>query len=179
MKAFFLSVIALISLQLQAAALHEVPFKAIEGQTLSLKSYKGKTLLIVNIATQCGYTPQLEGLEKLYAKYKSRNFLILGFPSNDFGGQTPESAPEVKRFCKVKYGVNFPLMEKTTVKGPDKHPLFQALLSASEDSSEIKWNFEKFLVQKDGKVIRRFSSKIKPTDPSLVNAIETALKQED
>jgi len=140
-----------------------------------LKDYKGKTVLVVNIATRCGYTPQLESLEKLYGKYKDKNFVVLGVPSNDFGGQTPENDKDVAKFCKLNYGVTFPLAPKTVVKGQDKDPFIKALLEQTSDESEIGWNFEKFLINKDGKLVGRFKSSVKPDDKELQNKIESQL----
>ncbi len=144
---------------------------------MNMNDYKGKTLLVVNIATQCGYTPQLKGLEQLYQKYKSNGLEILGVPSNEFGGQTPEENTEVKKFCELNYGVTFPLTEKVMVKGEDKHPMIAELISQSSDKSEIAWNFEKFLVDSHGKLIARYSSKEKPLDSELEKTIAETLKK--
>jgi glutathione peroxidase len=159
---------------MSAHPLDNQTIKNIGGQALDLTQYKNKNILIVNIATQCGYTPQLKGLESLYQKYKEKNLVVIGIPSNDFGGQTPEAAQEVKKFCELNYGVTFPLSEKVTVKGEAKHPLIAALIEASGNNDDIAWNFEKFLVQaKDGQVLR-FKSSVKPDDQSLISAIEKA-----
>lgn len=153
---------------LSAKNLHSIKINKIGGKkAMDLQEYKRKTLLVVNIATQCGYTPQLEGLEALYQKYKSKNFEVLGVPSNEFGGQTPEENQEVKKFCKLNYGVSFPLTEKIQVKGDDKHPMMKNLIEQSEGSKEIGWNFEKFLVDSEGQLVARYDSKMKPTDSDL------------
>lgn len=146
--------------------------KSIDGETMDLNAYKGKTILFVNIATKCGYTPQLKGLETLYQENKDKNFLVVGLPSNDFGGQTPEVGKDVKKFCALNYGVTFPLTEKLVVKGDKKHPFVAKMIQDSGDSSEIGWNFEKFLVDKKGKVVKRFKSSVKPDDKQLVELIQ-------
>ena len=145
---------------------------SINGSKLDLNAYKGKPVLVVNIATQCGYTGQLDGLEKLHDKYKDKGLVVLGIPSNDFGGQTPESEADVAKFCKMNYGVSFPLTAKTDVKGADKHPIVKSLIGSGD---EIAWNFEKFLVGKDGSVKGRYKSAVKPDDSELIKAIESNL----
>jgi glutathione peroxidase len=157
MKWIFL---ALFSLSAQASSLYEIKLDPIRGKSYPLKNYEGKLVLVTNIASRCGYTPQLEGLQKLYTDYKDKGLVILGFPSNEFGGQTPESDVKMGEFCKLNYGVTFPLMKKTNVKGASKHPLFKALVN----KSEIQWNFEKFLISKDGKVLERFPSSVTPEE---------------
>jgi glutathione peroxidase len=140
-----------------------------------IKDYKGKTVLVVNIATRCGYTPQLESLEKLYSKYKDKNFVVVGIPSNDFLSQTPENDTEIAKFCKLNYGVTFPLAPKIIVKGKEKDPFIRALLDQTPDKSEIGWNFEKFLISKEGKLVGRFKSSVKPEDKELQSKIESIL----
>lgn len=141
----------------------------------TLNEYKGKPVLIVNIATQCGYTKQLDGLEKIYAKYKSKGLVVLGIPSNDFGGQTPEADGDVKKFCKLRYGVTFPLTTKQVVKGESKHPLIAQLIAADGKAQEIAWNFEKFLLDKNGKLVARYKSSVEPDNADLVKSIEKSL----
>lgn len=141
----------------------------------TLGEYKGRPILLVNIATQCGYTKQLDGLEKIYAKYKDKGLVVLGIPSNDFGGQTPEQDADVKKFCKLRYGVTFPLTTKQVVKGDNKLPLIQKLITAGGSSEEISWNFEKFLINKKGELAARFKSSVEPQSAELVTAIEKAL----
>lgn len=158
-----------------AGSIHSEKINNIGGKAMDLSEYKGKPVLLVNIATKCGYTPQLEGLEALYKKYKDQGLVVVGIPSNDFGGQTPESDEGVKQFCKLNYGVSFPLTAKTVVKGKDKHPLIQNLLEQAKDKSEIGWNFEKFLIDKDGKLVERFSSSVKPEDKQLSEKIASLL----
>lgn len=148
----------------------------IQGDQLKLDAYKGKPVLVVNIATQCGYTPQLKGLETLYQKYKDKGFVVVGVPSNDFGGQTPEDNKDVKKFCELNYGVTFPLTAKTVVKGDKKDPWVTSLIQQSKDKKEIGWNFEKFLMGPDGQLVERFSSGTKPEAPELTQKIESLLK---
>ena len=139
--------------------------KNIYGRTVSMKEYEGKVIVVVNTASKCGFTPQYEGLEKLYQKYKDRGLVILGFPCNQFGKQEPGSAEEIKEFCQVNYGVSFPLFEKIKVNGRKTHPLFKFLKSALPGSifgSKIKWNFTKFVINKKGVPVKRFAPTAKP-----------------
>lgn len=145
------------------------------GVALDLAEYKGKVVLVVNIATRCGYTGQLDGLEKIYKKFKDKGFVVLGVPSNDFGSQTPEGNDEVKKFCKANYNVSFPLTAKVVVKGPQKDPLFKWLTKTEKGETEIAWNFEKFLVDRNGKLISRFSSGVEPEEAQIMTAINAAL----
>lgn len=158
-----------------ADSIYAHKIKSIDGKDIDLSTYKGKTLLIVNTASQCGYTKQYDGLEALYRKYKGKGFVVMGFPSNDFGGQEPGSNEEIKQFCQTKFSVDFPMFSKGPVKGAEKQPLFQTLTANAPEKGEIKWNFEKFLVSPDGKVVGRFDSKVTPEDPKLLRAIETHL----
>jgi glutathione peroxidase len=152
--------------------LHQLHARTLEGQDRSLADFKGKVVLVVNTASECGFTPQYEGLEKLWDKYQGKGLVVAGFPSNDFGQQEPGSASEIGAFCKKRYGVSFPLFEKSVVKGKDASPVFKFLASKGEP----KWNFHKYLVGKDGAVIAAFPSDVAPEDPTLVKAIESALK---
>lgn len=158
-----------------ALGLYDHKVKSIDGQEVPLSNYKGKALLIVNTASQCGYTPQYDGLEALYAKYKSKGLEVLGFPSNDFGAQEPGSNAEIKKFCQTRFKVDFPLFAKGSVKGPEKQPLYKTLTALAPTQGEVKWNFEKFLISPDGKVVGRFESKVTPEDPALLKAIESHL----
>jgi len=147
------------------------------GDTVKLSSYSGKVLLIVNVASKCGNTPQYEDLEEIYKTYKSKGFEILAFPCNDFGNQEPSSNEEIKNFCTTNYGVTFKLFDKINVKGDNKVPLYKKLTDNSiTGTSEIKWNFEKFLVSKDGSIVARFPTKVKPTDSVITDFIEKELK---
>jgi glutathione peroxidase len=153
---------------------HEFTLNSIDGKPAPLAAYQGKVVLIVNVASRCGFTPQYAGLEALYEKYKDRGFVILGFPANNFGGQEPGTNEEIKTFCSSKYNVTFPMYAKISVKGDDKAPLYQFLTAAT--GSEIQWNFTKFLVDKNGKVVARFEPKVTPESPEVTEAIEKALR---
>ena len=143
------------------------------GQSQSLCQYEGKVLLIVNTASKCGYTPQYEGLEALYRKYKDRGLVVIGFPSNDFGGQEPGTNKEIAEFCRTTYGVQFPLYEKTTVTALDRNPLYLELVKAT--GQKPKWNFHKYLVDRNGKAVASYVSDVEPQSKELVSRIETLL----
>jgi glutathione peroxidase len=167
----------LFAMSAAAADLQTIPLKDIDGKDTSLKAYEGKTLLLVNVASKCGFTPQYEGLEALYRKFKDRGLVVLGFPCNDFGSQEPGTEAEIKTFCSSKYDVTFPLFSKLHVKGAEQHPLYAALTGPESSApGPVKWNFGKFLVGKDGKLISRYDSGTKPDDAKLLEAIEQALK---
>lgn len=166
------ALIAVMSL-LAASSVHEFKMNSIDGKPVSLSDYKGKTVLFVNVASKCGYTPQYKGLESLYRKYKDKGFVIVGVPANNFGAQEPGSDEDIKTFCSRNYDVTFPLLSKVSVKGSDMTPLYSYL---TQTGGDVKWNFTKFLVGKDGKVIERFESKVEPESPELTHAIEAALK---
>ncbi len=155
-------------------ALYTIQAQTIDGEKVSLDSYRGKVLLIVNVASRCGFTSQYAGLQELYEKYKGRGLVVLGFPSNDFGGQEPGTESEIKAFCTNSYGVSFPMFSKVTVLGPTKHPLYR-LLTAQTGGADVRWNFEKFLIDPAGGVVARFGSSTTPTDQALVSALEKAL----
>ena len=162
-----------------ASNVYEFTMNSIDGQPLPLANFKGKVLLIVNVASFCGFTPQYEGLEAVYEKYQDQGFVIAGFPANNFGAQEPGTNEEIKTFCSRKYNVKFPIYSKISVKGEDKAPLYQFLTDPASNpktGGEIKWNFTKFLVDRNGKVIARFESAVKPDSPEVVSAIEKALK---
>ena len=157
-------------------SVHDFKVKTIDGKEASLADYRGKTLLIVNTASQCGYTPQYAGLEALYEKYRDRGFTVLGFPSNDFGAQEPGTNAEIKTFCELRYRTTFPLFSKIPVKGPAADPLYRYLTGLpGKQGGEVTWNFNKFLVGPDGKVIEHFDSKVDPMSPELSAKIEKAL----
>lgn len=166
-----------LSVSTAAGPLQDIPLKDINGKATSLKDYQGKVVLLVNVASQCGYTRQYKPLESTYRKYKDQGFVILGIPSNDFGGQEPGTPEEIKAFCTSKFDVTFPLLEKVKVKiGPGQSPLYAALTGPSAAfPGEVKWNFGKFLVGRDGKVIARFESADEPDSPKVTGAIEKAL----
>jgi glutathione peroxidase len=159
---------------LAATSIHEFTMKDIDGKQMPLKSLQGKVVLVVNVASQCGYTPQYAGLEALYRKYKDRGLVIVGVPANNFGSQEPGSDEEIKQFCSRKYSVTFPMLSKVSVKGSDTAPLYQYLTATQ--GGDVRWNFTKFLVGKDGKVISRFEPGVKPESAELAAAVESALK---
>jgi glutathione peroxidase len=156
--------------------LQDIPLNDINDHPTSLKAYSGKVVLLVNVASKCGFTPQYTALEAIYNKYKDKGLVIVGVPSNDFGGQEPGSAEEIVTFCKSKYDVTFPLMAKIHVVGAEKHPLYAALTGPdSAFPGEVKWNFQKFLIGRDGVLVGRFMSQVKPDSTEITQAIETAL----
>jgi glutathione peroxidase len=156
--------------------LAEIPLKTIRGDDASLADYAGKVLLIVNVASKCGLTPQYEKLEKLYRDYRDQGLVVLGFPANEFAGQEPGTNAEIESFCTTNFGVDFPMFEKIVVKGADIHPLYAGLIAQSDTpDAEIQWNFEKFLVGRSGHVAARFSPRTEPDDPDLIAAIEATL----
>lgn len=176
-------------------SLYDIPVSTINGEGTTLADHRGEVLLVVNVASKCGLTPQYEALEKLYETYRGQNFAVLGFPANDFGGQEPGTNEEIQSFCSLNYQVQFPLYSKIVVTGPDKHPLYQALIAAQPETEgrasmeamlhgynieptaapEVVWNFEKFLIGRDGKVARRFAPDTAPDDARLIAAIEAEL----
>ena len=156
--------------------LAEIPLKDINGGETSLKAYQGQVLLIVNVASKCGYTPQYKSLEATYRKYKDKGLVVLGFPCNDFGAQEPGSNAEIKAFCSSKYEVTFPLFDKLHVKGTEQHPLYSALTGKSSPfPGDIKWNFGKFLVGRDGRILKRWDSNVTPDSQAITQEIEAAL----
>jgi glutathione peroxidase len=166
---------ALSAVSFGASNAYEFTMTAIDGKPAQLGAFKGKVTLIVNVASQCGYTPQYSALEAVYEKYRDQGFVIAGFPANNFGGQEPGTNAEIKQFCDRKYSVKFPMFSKISVVGPEKAPLYQFLTAAA--GPEVQWNFTKFLVDKNGKVIQRFDSAVEPDSPEVIAAIEAALKK--
>jgi glutathione peroxidase len=180
-----------------STSIHDIPVRRITGEDTNLGEYKGKVLLVVNVASKCGLTPQYEALEKLYRNYRDRGLVVAGFPANDFRGQEPGSNAEIETFCTSNFGVDFPLYEKITVVGEGKHPLYKELIAAQPKATstsevhfseklkghgiepttepEILWNFEKFIVDRKGKVTARFAPNTTPDDPALVKALEAEL----
>jgi glutathione peroxidase len=172
----FFTLLMATTLAAEDSNLYSIPLKDIDGKETSLKAYAGKTLLIVNVASQCGFTPQYEGLEALYRKYKDRGFVILGFPCNDFGEQEPGSNTEIKQFCSSKFDVTFPLFDKLHTIGAERHPLYTALSGpAAPFPGPVTWNFNKFLISRDGKILSRYDSDVEPNAPALIKAIDAAL----
>ena len=178
------------------ATLFDIPLTSIAGEPTTLAPFKGKVLLVVNTASKCGLTPQYEGLEKLYGTYKHCGFEVLGFPANDFAGQEPGTNQEIAKFCETSFGVSFPMFEKVVATGPDKSPLYEQLTNLQpvarvsdpgfhdklrgsgltvNDAPELSWNFEKFLINRKGQVVARFSPETSPMDPVIVQAIEREL----
>src|SRR5208282_2126478 len=159
-------------------ALYDIPIHTLTGEPSSLAPYRGRTLLLVNVASKCGLTPQYAGLEQLQETYGDRGFSVLGFPCNQFMGQEPGTPEEIQQFCSTTYGVTFPLFEKIDVNGEDRHPIYEELTAtpdAEGNAGDITWNFEKFLVSRTGEVIGRFRPQVEPEDPAIVDAIEAAL----
>jgi len=179
------------------ASIYDIPVSRISGAEASLGEYKGKVVMVVNVASKCGLTPQYEGLEGLYRKYRDQGFVIAGFPANDFAGQEPGTNEEIQSFCTTNFAVDFPLYSKVTVVGAEKHPLYASLIKAQPHAistaevpfaenlkkygispnaePELLWNFEKFLVSRSGEVVARFAPDTKPEDPALIAAIEAEL----
>jgi glutathione peroxidase len=156
----------------------DIPIHTLDGEEGSLAPYRGSALLLVNVASKCGLTPQYTGLEALQEEYSGRGFSVLGFPCNQFGGQEPGSSEEIKEFCSTTYGVTFPMFEKIDVNGDDRHPIYDLLTAvpdADGEAGDIVWNFEKFLVSSDGDVVARFRPGVTPEDETLVAAVEAAL----
>lgn len=161
-------------------SVYDFTMKDIDGKEVRLDTYKGKVALLVNTASKCGYTPQYEGLEKIYEKYKAQGFVVLGFPANNFNGQEPGTNAEIKEFCTLKYKTSFPMFAKISVKGEDQHPLYKYLTSTDTDpkfAGDIKWNFNKFLIDKNGNIVARFDSKDTPESETVTKAIENSLAQ--
>lgn len=158
-------------------SIYDFKVENIDGKVVPLETYKGKTVLIVNVASKCGYTPQYEGLQALYEEFKDDGLVILGFPANNFRGQEPGTDEEIKQFCTLEYGVEFPMFSKVSVKGEDQAELFSYLTSLDNPdfTGDIEWNFEKFLVSKDGNLLRRFRSKVKPQSQEIMSAIKSDL----
>ncbi|MBS7661748.1 glutathione peroxidase [Pseudomonas lalucatii] len=158
------------------SAFHDLNLRALDGEDLPLAPFKGQVVLVVNVASKCGLTPQYAGLEKLHQQYRARGFSVLGLPCNQFAEQEPDNEAAIREFCSLNYGVTFPLGSKLQVNGPERHPLYRLLAGeGAEFPGDITWNFEKFLVGQDGRVLARFSPRTAPDDPALIQAIENAL----
>lgn len=157
-------------------SIYDIPLKDIHGKSTSLAPYKGQVLLLVNVASKCGFTPQYAGLEALYEKYKAKGVHVLGFPCNDYGSQEPGTNEEIVQFCTTKFNVTFPLFDKLHTKGPEQHPLYQFLTGPTAPfPGDVGWNFEKFIIAKDGTIAARLKSAIKPDAPELIAAVEKEL----
>jgi len=172
-----LAAMLMTAVSLRAAdSLYDLPLKDIDGKDVTLKPYAGKVLLLVNVASHCGFTPQYAALESVYQKYSPQGLVVCGFPCNQFGGQEPGTDAEIKQFCTGKYDVTFPMFDKLEVNGANRHPLYVALAgSTSPFPGDIRWNFTKFLIDRDGKIVARFDSKVKPDSEEVSKAIEAAL----
>lgn len=177
MKTLLFSLLALITMN---TTFHDLSITTIDGAPQSLSAYKGKVVLVVNVASFCGYTKQYAPLEKLYEQYKDKGLVVLGFPANDFGAQEPGTNEEIKQFCSAKFDVSFPMAAKISVKGSDKAPVYEFLTSGGGNAAlagEIGWNFEKFLIGKDGKIITRYKSGVDPLAANVIADVEKALAQ--
>lgn len=177
MKHLLLSLLLATSLAGAAeTSIQDIALKDIDGKDTSLKAYQGKVLLVVNVASKCGLTKQYTELQALHEKYKDQGFTVLGFPCNDFGAQEPGTNEEIKTFCSTKYNVSFPMFDKLHVKGPEQHALYSALTGkGGAFPGDVKWNFGKFLIGKDGKPLQRFEPRTPPNAPAVVAAIEKAI----
>lgn len=172
----FLLMVAMVTTE-NGETVYEFKLNLIDGKEVEMSEFKGKVLLIVNTASECGFTPQYNGLQAIYDKYKDRGFYVLGFPANNFGGQEPGTNEEIQEFCRVNFGVNFPLFSRISVKGEQIHPFFEYLVNTENEdfTGEIGWNFEKFLVDRNGNLLRRFKSSVKPESQDITRAIEQML----
>ncbi len=176
MKRIALAMTSAIALTAMAASVYDVPIKDIDGKDTSLKAHQGKVVLVVNVASKCGLTPQYNSLEATYRKYKDQGLVVAGFPCNQFGKQEPGSNEQIKEFCSSKYDVTFPMFDKLEVNGPGRHPLYTMLAGPSSPfPGDIKWNFGKFLIGRDGKILKRFEPKVTPDSKEVIEAIEAAL----
>jgi glutathione peroxidase len=180
-RAYFLGLVALLmSASLFAvSSIYEFTLPSLDGKPLPLANFKGRVVLVVNVASRCGFTPQYSALQATYEKYKEQGFVILGFPANNFGSQEPGTNQEIKTFCQTKYSVTFPMYAKVSVKGDDETPLYTYLTKQANPAlaGEIKWNFTKFLVDRNGNVVKRFEPDVTPDSPEVIAAIEKTLKQ--
>lgn len=181
MKHLIVALIYIVSLLMNGknddrGTIYQFSLKTIDGETKSLADYRGKVLLIVNVASRCGFTPQYRELQALYEKYNERGFMVLAFPSNDFRNQEPGTDAEIKEFCSSTYNVTFDLFSKIHVTGEKKHPLYKFLTEESEFKGEVQWNFQKYLIDRNGTVVGKFAPSIKPLDPQIVEKIEHYLK---
>lgn len=174
--AFLLPLALLITAALPAASIYDYTLNSIDGKPTPLSTFKGKVVMLVNVASRCGYTPQYSGLESLYEKHKDQGFVMIGIPANNFGSQEPGANAEIKTFCQSKYAVTFPMMSKISVAGAGQAPLYQYLTGSGKTGGEIQWNFTKFLIGRDGQILARFEPAVTPDDPALNAAVEKALQ---
>jgi glutathione peroxidase len=182
---FFLTLVFVLGLipavvsekQESRSKFYEFTMKTIDGKDKLLSDYKGKVLMVVNVASKCGHTPQYKGLEAVYQKYGKEGFMILGFPANNFFRQEPGTDSEIKQFCTTKYNVTFDMFSKISVKGDDQHPLYQYLTKESPFPGDVKWNFQKYLVDRNGSIVAKFDPKVEPEDTTIIQAVEKYLNQ--
>ncbi len=175
MKSILTVILIVMTITMNAQGFYDLEAKTIDGETFKFESLKGKKVMIVNVASKCGYTPQYEDLEKLWQQYKNNNFVILGFPANDFMKQEPGTDQEIKEFCSLNYGVSFQMMSKISVKGDEMHPVYQWLTMKDKNgvkNSKVKWNFQKYIIDETGHLIEYFESSVKPFDESIINLIK-------
>src|SRR6202047_4301091 len=181
LRVYFMGLLVLLmsAAVFAATSIYDFTLPSIDGKPMPLADFKGKVILVVNVASRCGFTPQYTALESIYEKYKDQGFVILGFPANNFGGQEPGTNAEIKTFCSAKYNVTFPMYAKISVKGQDQTPLYKYLTESANPAyvGEIKWNFTKFLIDRDGRVVQRFEPDTTPDSPPVTLAIEQTLKQ--
>jgi glutathione peroxidase len=168
------SLVLVLAARAETKSIYDIPLKDIDGKEATLKPHQGKVMLVVNVASKCGNTPQYKQLEEVYQKYKAQGLVVAGFPCNQFGKQEPGTSAEIKEFCSSKYHVTFPMFDKIDVNGDAAHPLYRSLKAAG-GTDKVAWNFEKFLVGRDGKVLKRIAAKTKPDAPEVIKAIEEAL----
>ena len=172
---FSLSILLMSFISADSASIYQFKVKDINGKTFDFANLKGKKIMVVNTASKCGLTPQYEELEALYTKYKSKNFVIVGFPANDFMSQEPGSDQEIAQFCQLNYGVSFPMMSKISVKGKEMHPVYQFLTQKAKngkEDSKVEWNFQKYLIDENGHLAKVISPRVLPNDPSIIAWIE-------
>ncbi|MBW2426585.1 MAG: glutathione peroxidase [Deltaproteobacteria bacterium] len=179
--ALFIALLGLVAIAASdEASIYRFELNRIDGKPEPLSAYRGKVLMLVNVASKCGYTPQYEGLEALYERYRDRGFFVLGFPANDFAGQEPGRNSEIAEFCRATWGVEFPMFEKISVRGEGQHPLYAFLTSRPAPiGGDIEWNFQKFLVDREGRVVERIAPGTKPLDPTVVGRIEALIAEPD
>ena len=178
MKTISLIIGSILFMSISAdTSIYDFEFNSLSGEEISLSEFEGNVLLIVNTASECGYTPQYKELQELYETYNDKGFYVLGFPANNFGGQEPGSDEEIAQFCELNYGVTFPMFTKISVKGEDQHPLYNYLTQVDNPdfTGEIGWNFEKFLVDRNGNIVRRFKSNVTPMGNKLIESLEEIL----
>ena len=180
MKIILMIIILFGGIMLPAQTIYDIEVKSITGEDVSLSTFKGKVILLVNVASKCGFTKQYDGLQKIYDKYKDQGFVILGFPANNFMKQEPGTDEEIQEFCRINFGVTFPMFSKLSVRGKNQHPLYSFLTNKKTNpdySGRITWNFNKFLIDRNGEIVNRFGSRVEPENEELIKAIENELNK--